>query len=128
MTERAVAVVRAGSRLLVIHRRREGRRYCVLPGGGVEPGEAPATAVLRELAEETGLTGAVCRVLARDESDRPATYFLVEVEDPDAELVLGGPERRRMTDTNSYRPGWIELSELDHHNLQPERIRAILAP
>lgn len=30
-----------------------------LPGGGINFGEAPAEAVLRELTEETGLTGAV---------------------------------------------------------------------
>lgn len=33
--------------------------YWTLPGGGVEFGEAPERAVLRELAEETGLAGAV---------------------------------------------------------------------
>lgn len=33
--------------------------YWTLPGGGVEFGEAPERAVLRELAEETGLVGAV---------------------------------------------------------------------
>ena len=126
LPERAVAVVRNGTRLLVIRRRRDGRKYCVLPGGGVEPGEQPSTAVLRELAEETGLRGTVREPLYRDEQDRPATYFLVDVQDPDAELVLGGPEQERARRGNSYRPGWIELSELDRHNLQPARLRPLL--
>ena len=33
--------------------------WWTLPGGGIDFGEAPTEAVLRELTEETGLTGAV---------------------------------------------------------------------
>ncbi|MFI6069039.1 NUDIX hydrolase [Micromonospora sp. NPDC051227] len=34
---------------------RPGHRYWFTPGGGLDPGEAPAVAAARELAEETGL-------------------------------------------------------------------------
>ncbi|HVX46517.1 MAG TPA: NUDIX domain-containing protein [Mycobacteriales bacterium] len=34
-----------------------------LPGGGLQPGEDPAAAVLRELAEETGLSGSIERLV-----------------------------------------------------------------
>lgn len=41
-------------RSLVIRRYKAGRRYSVLPGGGIEPDERAEAKALRELLEETG--------------------------------------------------------------------------
>lgn len=49
-------------RLLIVKRGQEpGRGRWSVPGGRVEPGESDEAAVLRELAEETGLRAAVVR-------------------------------------------------------------------
>ncbi|MFF3735565.1 NUDIX hydrolase [Streptomyces sp. NPDC002476] len=37
--------------------RHDGQEYWTLPGGGIEPDESPEDAVIREVAEETGLVG-----------------------------------------------------------------------
>jgi ADP-ribose pyrophosphatase YjhB (NUDIX family) len=42
-----------------------------LPGGGVEFGEHPETAALRELTEETGLTGRLAELLCVDSQAGP---------------------------------------------------------
>ena len=124
-SDRAAAMVLREGRLLVIRRHKRGRDYCVLPGGGVEPGETPEVAVLRELREETGLTGTVTRKLSTLEHDgRVAHYFLLETEPGD--LVLGGPEALRQSDENSYRPEWLPLDRLEEENVQPEVLRDLL--
>jgi 8-oxo-dGTP pyrophosphatase MutT (NUDIX family) len=52
-------VVRQGDRFEVCLINPAGRKVWGLPKGGVEPGETPEQAALREVAEETGLSGVV---------------------------------------------------------------------
>jgi 8-oxo-dGTP pyrophosphatase MutT (NUDIX family) len=116
---RAVAVVERGGRLPLIRRRRGPLEYAVLPGGGVEPGETPAQAVLRELEEECGLSGTVARLLLEADHDgRRASYF--EVVGTDGEPVLGGVERFLHSERNSYEHIWVRRSELADVRLRPE--------
>jgi 8-oxo-dGTP pyrophosphatase MutT (NUDIX family) len=49
-------MIDADERLLLIHERIEnGQVHWLTPGGGVEPGETPRDAAVREAAEETGI-------------------------------------------------------------------------
>jgi 8-oxo-dGTP pyrophosphatase MutT (NUDIX family) len=55
LRQRATAVVVRNDRVLLVLLVSDAAGIFMLPGGGVEPGERPEAAVVRELCEETGL-------------------------------------------------------------------------
>lgn len=108
--------------MLVITRDKHGRRYTVLPGGGVEAGETASHAAIRELFEETGLRGEVLHHLwTLQHADRVAHYFSVAVTP--GPLVMSGPELHHASPTDVYQPSWIRLVDLDSENLRPDSVR-----
>lgn len=55
-----ILMIDPDERILLIHERIEhGQVHWLTPGGGVEPGETPRDAAVREAAEETGMSVAL---------------------------------------------------------------------
>lgn len=81
---------------MVLHQH-DGRSYWTLPGGGVEVGETPLQAVVREVKEETGLDAQVSRFLFDEPfGNNTCRCFLMEV-DENQEAVLGyDPEQAHL--------------------------------
>jgi len=121
---RAVAIIIKDNKVALVHRKKEGRDYWVFPGGGVEEGETPEEAVVREVQEELSLTGKVERLLFSVESypggDKDP-YFLCSVDDN--KIELGGPEKDRHSKQNWYSPQWVEFEKVRNLNLLPEKAK-----
>ncbi|MFH9606054.1 NUDIX domain-containing protein [Streptomyces sp. NPDC017448] len=108
-------VIRNGAVLLIRFTEEDGASHYEIPGGGVEEGETPETAVVRELDEETGLAGTVGPEIARVWKDgRHEHYFLVA-----ATGEVGPPET---LDTYGGVPVWVPVEELPATPLWPRRL------
>ncbi len=121
---RAVAVIVKNNKVALIHRKKEGKDYWVFPGGGVEEGETPEEAVIREVHEELSLASKVERLLFSVESypgGNKDPYFLCSVDSD--EIKLGGSEKQRQSEKDWYSPQWVEFEKVRNLNLLPENAK-----
>lgn len=123
---RASAVITKGKKVLLIHRKKEGREYWVFPGGLIEEGEKPEEAMVREIKEETGLDTVSCRFgfYYKDEESLKHPVFYCEVTDE--EPKLGGPEAEKHSEENWFHPEWVNIKESLKLNIYPEEGRKVL--
>lgn len=117
---RAQSLVVRGNRILMVKHRQHGEEWWCLPGGGIEAGEKPEAAALRELREECCVEGRLIKPTSLVEygSDDHHYTYLVEIgeqeptlgDDPDKEQ-----DRKILADL-----GWLSFDDL------AERDRAYL--
>lgn len=118
---RASAIVIKAGKVLLIHRRKEGKEYWVFPGGGVEKDEIDKEAVVREVREETGLEVRCTQKFAEHEAKGKNHPFFICGIIQDDKLIFSGPEEQ--TEDNWYQPEWKDLSEIRELTLYPLEIR-----
>ncbi len=111
---RVGALLFQGDSIALIERQRGGERYYVIPGGGVEPGESPYQALVREVDEELGLIIRPGRLVAQiDRPEERQLYYLAEIcggefgTGTGAEMVGRTPPPR-----GTYKPVWVSIAQL----------------
>jgi 8-oxo-dGTP diphosphatase len=111
-------------RLLVIRRgHAPSRGLWSVPGGRVEAGETEAAAVVREVAEETGLTVVAGAVLGRVRIPGDGVVFTVA----DFGCRLGSPEQRPVAGDDADEVAWVDAAELAALPCTPGLVEALTA-
>ncbi|MBV6452760.1 MAG: RNA pyrophosphohydrolase [Anaerolineales bacterium] len=119
MRTRAGIVLIEDDKVALIERHRAGLDYFVFPGGGVDAGETPEQAAVREAMEELGGEVAVKKKVAEIHFDTShQIYFLVERVS--GEFGTGTGEEMMDANPNDpeegiYIPVWMPIEELPRH-------------
>jgi 8-oxo-dGTP diphosphatase len=119
MRTRAGIVLIEGDKVALIERHRGGLDYFVFPGGGVDEGETPEQAAIRETMEELGIEVVVKQKVAVIHIGQSLqVYFLVERVG--GEFGTGTGEEFTDSDPNDpdegiYIPVWMPIAELPQH-------------
>jgi 8-oxo-dGTP diphosphatase len=126
---RAAVVIVENGRVALIERVRDRRTYFVFPGGGVEAGESPQQAAVREAHEELGVRvelGDLVSVAYRN--GREQRYYLASI----AGGTFGTGRGNEMmtsgtTAKGTYRPVWVDLTSLTELDVRPRALSEALA-
>jgi 8-oxo-dGTP diphosphatase len=117
MRTRAGIVLIQGNKVALIERHRAGLDYFVFPGGGVDEGETPEQAAIREAMEELGVEVVIRQKVAEFQMGQKSKQVYFLVEQMGGEFGTGIGEEYTDADPGDpdegiYIPVWIPIDEL----------------
>jgi mutator protein MutT len=119
--ETARGVILRGNNLLLLRRTRKNNEGTIdnwlsIPGGGLDPGETPEQAIVRELQEELGVTVKIDSFLAKQDVPTDESrhyYFLCSILDGEPRIQEQSEEYERMQSEipNTYTIEWTDMAD-----------------
>ena len=132
MRIRAGIVLIQDGKVALIERHRAGIDYYVFPGGGVDEGESPEQAAIREAMEELGIKVAIKQKVAEIQLGHKSRQIYFLVEHVAGEFGTGAGEEYTDADPDDpdegiYIPIWMPIQQLpQHQNIHPELVKNLV--
>jgi 8-oxo-dGTP diphosphatase len=112
--------------LLILRGHEPGKGLWSIPGGRIEPGETDEQAVIREVAEETGLLVTCGRLLGTAELPGIAGATVI-VRDYLAELAAGSAAQVAVAGDDAADVRWVTSAEADAMDASGELTSGLLS-
>ena len=126
MRKRAGVVLIEDNKVALIERHRAGLEYFVFPGGGVDEGESPEQAAVREAMEELGVEVVVKQKVAEIQIETSRQFYFL-VERVAGEFGTGTGEEFTDPSEGSYVPIWMPIDELSQRgNVYPVELAKLV--
>ena len=128
MRIRAGIVLIQDNKVALIERHRAGLDYFVFPGGGVDEGESPERAAIREAMEELGIEVVIKQKVAEVHLGLKSRQVYFLAEQTGGEFGTGVGEEYTASDPNNsdegvYLPIWMPIDQLPlHKNIYPVEV------
>lgn len=119
MRASVILLDKTGQFMVLIKRIKSDRTYFVLPGGGIEAGETPRQAALRELSEELAIE-VLSEAIRAVKQQEDGWLFLIQSQESVGPLAIHSEEAERSTPENRYLPKWFSLEEIAELTIFPE--------
>ena len=132
MRTRAGIVLIKDNKVALIERHRAGLDYFVFPGGGMNEGETPEQAAIRETMEELGIEVVIKQKVAEINLGPKSRQIYFLVKHVSGEFGTGTGEEFTDSDPNDpdegiYVPIWMPIHELPQHaNIYPTELSRLV--
>jgi 8-oxo-dGTP diphosphatase len=123
MRQRSGIILIENNKLALIERHRAGKHYFAFPGGGVDEGESPEQAAIREAEEELGILVEIKQKIAEVVFNGNTQYYFL-AEKLSGEFGSGtGEEFGEYNPVHgTYLPLWLPLADLPNNNVLPREL------